>query len=149
MNRFRFSFWTARRRRSLFLLARLPGPVEQIVKIPEHVGGLVHQVQIGLAVDATKGGVGEVENVQVPDRRFGHHFAQGQLHRLGGAHMTRPHGGGQDQNSRLHGLTIPKTGPEQGTPAARALGGCQHPMLPILGCKVQPIAVGGKHVAVV
>ena len=85
----RLSFSTARPQ-PIALACRAARLVEHVVEIAEHVRRLVHQVQIGLAVDAAEGGVGQLQHVEVRDHRIGRQLAQGQFDGLGRAHWPAP-----------------------------------------------------------
>ena len=79
------------------------GPIEQIVKVAEHVRGHVDQIEIELAIEPAKEPVGHFQHVVIFHVGVGHHFSQGDLDSLGGTHMTCTNGCGQDQNARCHG----------------------------------------------
>lgn len=70
---------------------RRSGTIHQVVKIPEDVRGLIHEVEVRLAIQSAKGGVRELEHVDVLDLRARVKLSQGELDRLGRSQMSCSH----------------------------------------------------------
>ena len=79
--------------------------IEQIVDVAQDMRGFVDQIEIGGAVEAAEGGVGEGEDVDVADEGVRGHLLEGQLDGLGGAHVAGADGGGEDEDSFGHECT--------------------------------------------
>ena len=77
----------------------LPGLVEVVVEPPEHLGGAVDEVEVGLGVDAPEQLARVLENVDVADLAYPAGGDQGTLERLGCPDVAGAGGGGEDENT--------------------------------------------------
>src|SRR5262249_16305831 len=84
------------------VLARAAGPIEHVVEITQNVRRPVDEIEIRLAIEPAKGGVGQLEHVDVLDRGLGHDLTQGQLDRLSSPQMPGADRGGEDEDSWRH-----------------------------------------------
>src|SRR5262249_16998504 len=76
--------------------------IEQIVKVPEDVWRPVAEVEVRLAVDAAKDGVGHRQHVAIDHMGIGMHLTQGELDRLGRSHVARTDRRRQHENTSRH-----------------------------------------------
>ena len=84
----------------LFVAAR---DVHVIVEPPEHLGGVVDQVEVCLGIEMSKDVVGVLEHVQVLDFACQTSDLQSLLDCVRGPEMPCPRAGGKNQNSSQHG----------------------------------------------
>jgi len=84
----------------------LPGPVEVVIEPPEQLGGVVHEVEVRLAVDPAEERARVLEDVDVPDLTHGARLLEGLLEGLGRPDVPGAGGGREDQ----HPIQAPSAG---------------------------------------
>jgi hypothetical protein len=62
------------------------------------LGGLVDEIQTGLAIEAAENAVGELQDIEVFDDGTGIELTEGEFHGLRRAQVTGTHGSGEDQD---------------------------------------------------